>query len=322
MGHEAGLRRITANTVRRTVKELTALLFLFGGIEMEPNRDAMTVSWVSIIVNVALAAGKLAAGLLAKSSAMVSDAVHSASDVFSTVVVMIGIRLSGKEQDRDHPYGHERMESAAAGILAIALAAVGIEIGLTGIRHLISGDYRTAAVPGLAALIAAAVSIVVKEAMFWYTRAAAKRTRSGALMADAWHHRSDALSSVGALVGIGLARLGYPAADAVASLIICLMILKAAFDIYRDSLNRMVDHSADEETVQRIRQAVESVPGVVRIDDLKTRMFGSRLYVDIEIAADSTLLLSEAHAIAEAVHATVEREFDTVKHCMVHVNPA
>lgn len=289
---------------------------------MDTNQTAMRVSWVSIIVNLVLAAGKLAAGLIGKSSAMVSDAVHSASDVFSTVVVMIGIRLSGKEQDREHPYGHERMECVAAGILAIALAAVGIEIGLNGLRSLISGAYRTAETPGLMALIAAAVSIVVKEAMFWYTRGAAKRIRSSALMADAWHHRSDALSSIGALGGIGLARLGWPAGDCVASLLICLMILKAAFDIYRDSLNRMVDHSANDETVARIRQAVESVPGVVRIDDLKTRMFGNRLYVDIEIAADSTLMLSDAHAIAETVHNTVENSFDTVKHCMVHVNPA
>ena len=289
---------------------------------MEMKQSAMTVSWVSIIVNLVLAAGKLAAGLIASSSAMVSDAVHSASDVFSTVVVMIGIRISGKEQDRDHPYGHERMECAAAGILAVALAAVGIEIGLSGIRHLVSGDYKTAAVPGLLALIAAVVSIVVKEAMFHYTRAVARRTRSSALMADAWHHRSDALSSVGALVGIGLARLGYPAADAVASLVICLMILKAAYDIYKDSLDKMVDHAADEETAAEIRATVSAVPGVVRVDDLKTRMFGSRIYVDIEIAADSTLMLSEAHAIAEEVHRTVEANFDTVKHCMVHVNPA
>jgi len=289
---------------------------------MEMQRAAMRVSWVSIVVNLVLAAGKLAAGLIGASSAMVSDAVHSASDVFSTVVVMVGIKLSGKQQDRDHPYGHERMECVAAGILAVVLAAVGIEIGLGGIRHLVSGDYRTAAVPGLLALIAAAVSIVVKESMFHYTRAVAKRIRSGALMADAWHHRSDALSSVGALVGIGLARLGYPAADAVASLIICLMILKAAYDIYKDSLDKMVDHAADEETVAQIRAVVSGVPGVVRVDDLKTRMFGSRIYVDIEIAADSTLMLSEAHAIAEDVHAAVESSFDTVKHCMVHVNPA
>jgi cation diffusion facilitator family transporter len=289
---------------------------------MNAKKAAMSVSWTSIIVNMLLSAGKLIAGIVAASSAMVSDAVHSASDVFSTVVVMIGIHLSGKEQDREHPYGHERMECVAAGILAIALAAVGIEIGLSGLRSLFSGAYRTAQTPGLPALIAAAISIVVKEAMFWYTRSVAKRIRSSALMADAWHHRSDALSSVGALVGIGLARMGWPAGDCVASLIICLMILKAAFDIYRDSLNRMVDHSADQETVAQIRTVVEHVPGVVRVDDLKTRMFGSRLYVDIEIAADSTLMLSEAHAIAEEVHRTVETSFDTVKHCMVHVNPA
>ena len=289
---------------------------------MEHLREAMRVSWLSIAVNLFLTAGKLIAGLVAASGAMISDAVHSASDVFSTVVVMIGIRLADKEQDREHPYGHERMECAAAGILAAALAVAGAEIGLKGIRSLVTGAYRTAAVPGTLALVAAAVSIVAKEAMFWITRSAARRTRSDALMADAWHHRSDALSSVGALIGIGAARLGWPAGDAAASLLICVMILYAAWEIYRDSLDKMVDHSADEMTQQKIRETVIAVPGVVRLDDLKTRMFGSRIYVDIEIAADSTLLLSEAHAIAEEVHRTVEARFDAVKHCMVHVNPA
>ncbi|MBQ6115846.1 MAG: cation transporter [Oscillospiraceae bacterium] len=289
---------------------------------MDRQNEAMRVSWISIAVNLLLAVGKLLAGLFAASGAMISDAIHSASDVFSTIVVMIGVKLADKEQDREHPYGHERMECAAAGLLAAALAVAGFEIGLGGVRSLITGAYRTAAVPGVLALVAAAVSIAVKEAMFWVTRRAARRTRSDALMADAWHHRSDALSSVGALAGIGAARLGWPAGDAVASLIICCMILWAAWEIYRDSLDKMVDHSADESTQQQIRQAAAAVPGVVRVDDMKTRMFGSRIYVDIEIAADSTLLLSEAHAIAEEVHRTVEADFDAVKHCMVHVNPA
>ena len=289
---------------------------------MEHRREAIRISWLSIAVNVFLTVCKLIAGLVAVSGAMISDAVHSASDVFSTVVVMIGIRLADKEQDREHPYGHERMECAAAGILAAALAIAGAEIGIGGIRNLVTGAYRTATAPGILALVAAGVSIVVKEAMYWVTRSVARRTKSDALMADAWHHRSDALSSVGALVGIGAARLGWPAGDAVASLVICVMILHAAWEIYRDSLDKMVDHSADEKTQRQIRDIVCSVPGVVRVDDLKTRMFGSRIFVDIEIAADSTLLLSEAHAIAESVHDTVERSFDSVKHCMVHVNPA
>ena len=289
---------------------------------MDNRKTAMRVSWLSIAINLFLAVGKLLAGLLASSGAMISDAVHSASDVFSTIVVMVGIRLADREQDREHPYGHERMECAAAGLLAAALAVAGFEIGLNGARSLITGAYRSAATPGVLALAAAAVSIVVKEAMFWLTRSAARNARSDALMADAWHHRSDALSSVGALLGIGAARLGWPAGDAVASLIICAMILWAAWEIYRDSLDKMVDHSADEETQRQIRRAASSVPGVVRVDELKTRMFGNRIYVDIEIAADSTLLLSEAHAVAEEVHRVVETEFDTVKHCMVHVNPA
>ena len=177
-------------------------------------------------------------------------------------------------------------------------------------------------VPGLLALAAAIVSIAVKEGMFWYTRAYARRLASPALMADAWHHRSDALSSVGALIGIAGARLGVPMMDPLASVVICAFIVKAAFDIFRDAVDRMVDHSCDPKTEGQIRQCVLAHQGVRRIDVLRTREFGSRLYVELEIALDDALTLNAAHAIAEGVHDDVEKAFPQVKHIMIHVNPA
>lgn len=285
-------------------------------------QTAMRVSRVSIVINLLLSAGKLAAGILASSGAMISDAVHSASDVFSTIIVMIGIHISGKAADREHPYGHERMECVAAILLADVLAITGWKIGKTGLIKIISGHYEELAVPGLLALAAAVASIAVKEWMYWYTRYYARKIRSSALMADAWHHRSDSLSSIGAFIGILGARLGFPVMDPLASVVICLFILKAAFDIFRDAVDKMVDKACDPETEQELRAFVLAQQGVLGIDRLRTRTFGSRIYVDVDILVDGTMTLRDAHGIAEKVHRGIEGQFAQVKHIMVHVNPA
>ena len=282
---------------------------------------AMQVSANSIAVNLMLSIFKLIAGLMASSGAMISDAIHSASDVFSTIIVIIGVKISGKASDEDHPYGHDRFECVASIILAILLGVTGVGIGLTGVQKLTAGHYDTLAVPGVLALAAAVISIVVKEIMYWYTRNAAKKINSGALMADAWHHRSDALSSIGAFIGIFGARLGYPILDPIASIVICFMIAKASIDIFRDAIDKMVDHSCDAKTEESMKRENLKVPGVRRVDLLKTRLFGSKMYVDIEIAADGNISLRDAHDIAENVHHTIENKFKDVKHCMVHVNP-
>lgn len=284
-------------------------------------RIAMRVSGVSIIANIVLAVFKLIAGIVATSGAMVSDAIHSASDVFSTIVVIIGIRISAKESDADHPYGHERLECVAAIILATLLTITGLAIGKSAVEKIISGDYENIAVPGMLALIAAIVSIIIKEAMFWYTKINAKKIDSSALMADAWHHRSDALSSIGALIGIAFARAGYPVMDAVASIIICVMIIIASYDIFKDAVDKMVDKSCDAETEAKIRESVLSNDGVLGIDLLITRMFANKIYVDLEICCDGDKTLNETHAIAEKVHDKIEQDFPKVKHIMVHVNP-
>lgn len=282
---------------------------------------AMQVSANSIAVNLMLSIFKLIAGLLASSGAMISDAIHSASDVFSTIIVIIGVKISGKASDEDHPYGHDRFECVASIILAILLGVTGVGIGLTGVQKLIAGHYDTLAIPGILALAAAVISIVVKEIMYWYTRNAAKKINSGALMADAWHHRSDAMSSVGAFIGILGARLGFPILDPLASVAICILIVKASVDIFKDAVDKMVDHSCDEATEESMRKVISEVKGVRGIDLLQTRLFGSKMYVDIEISAEGDISLNEAHDIAENVHHTIEDNFKDVKHCMVHVNP-
>lgn len=288
----------------------------------EFQRVANRVSIITIIGNVVLSALKLFAGVWASSTAMISDAVHSASDVFSTFVVIIGIRLASKKPDKEHPYGHERMECVAAILLSMVLFITGLGIGADAFKTILGGNYSELKVPGALALVAAVVSIVSKEAMYWYTRYHARRIDSGALMADAWHHRSDALSSIGALIGIGGAMLGYPILDSVASLVIFFFIAKAAFDIFKDAMDKMVDRSCDEETENQLRECVMKNEKVLGIDKLRTRIFGNKIYVDVEILLDGTYTLHKAHNIAEKVHDDIERNFPKVKHIMVHVNSA
>ena len=290
--------------------------------EKQFEKEAMKVSTVSIVVNVLLSLFKLLAGVIAHSGAMISDAIHSASDVFSTIIVMVGIHLAGRKSDKEHPYGHERMECVAAIVLATVLAVTGLGIGWSAIQSIAKESTGVVVVPGVLALVAAVVSILTKEGMYWYTRFHAKKIYYSALMADAWHHRSDALSSVGALVGIAASRMGYPLMDPLASLVICVFIEKAALDIFKDAINKMVDKACDEDTEQAIRECAEKQPGVIRVDMLKTRVFGNKIYVDLEIGADGNETLRDAHAVAERVHDHIEKEFPKVKHIMVHVNPA
>lgn len=285
-------------------------------------KTAVKVSVVSIAGNIVLSVLKMLAGILAHSGAMVSDAVHSASDVFSSIIVIIGVKLSAKASDKEHPYGHERMECVAAIVLSVILLVTGLFIGADALKTITGGQFSDIRTPELFALVMAVVSIITKELMFWYTRYYAKKLDSGAVMADAWHHRSDALSSVGALIGIAGARMGFPVLEPVASLVICLFIAKASVDIFRDATDKMVDRSCDEETEKKIMECVLAQQGVNGIDLLRTRIFGNKIYADIEINADGNKTLSEGHAIAENVHSAIEREFPKVKHIMVHVNPS
>ena len=282
---------------------------------------AVKTSVITIIINTVLAVFKLLAGIFGASMALVSDAVHSASDVFSTVIVLAGVKISAKKADKKHPFGHERFECVAAIILAVVLFATGAWIGYGGIESIVTGSYLEFEIPKIIALVAAAVSILVKEIMFWYTLIAAKKVNSAALKADAWHHRSDALSSIGSLIGVVGAMCGVPVLDSVACIVICLMILIAAIRIFIDAIKKMTDEACDEKTESGIREFISSCEGVERIDELMTRVFGNRIYVIVEIACKRDLPLYEAHEIAENVHKGIEENFPSVKHITVHVNP-
>lgn len=279
---------------------------------------ANRISKITILLNLILALGKTIVGVIGKSNAMVSDGIHSASDVLSTICVMIGLKLAKKPEDERHPYGHEKFEPVVAKLLALILGITAVGIGFKAIKNIILGIYTT---PSVIAAYAAIMSILIKEWMYWYTVKGAKKLQSSALMADAWHHRSDALSSVGSFIGILGARLGYLILDPIASIIICLVIMKVSIDIYIDATNQLMDCSADNETVNKILRSILNVDGVIKVDVLKTRVHASRLYVDVEISVDKDLSVSEAHEIAEKVHNKVEMTTDKVKHCMVHVNP-
>ena len=288
---------------------------------MTDTKIAYRVSFVSIVGNVALAIFKMIAGIFANSGAMISDAVHSLSDVFSTIIVIIGVKISSKESDNSHRYGHERMECMASMALAIILFLTSIGIGYSGIEKIINGNYQGLSKFGILALIAAVVSIVAKELMYQYTMRNAKKINSSSLKADAWHHRSDALSSVASLIGIGGTMMGIKILDPIVSVIICVVIVKAAFDILKESVDKLVDKSCDNDTIMEMENIVRSIDGVLELDDIKTRLFGNKIFVDIEICADGNLTLYDAHKIAENVHDIIENNFKNVKHCMVHVNP-
>ncbi len=279
------------------------------------------LSLTGIVGNAALSAFKLFAGVAGQSSAMVSDAAHSLSDVLATLIALVGVLLSKRAADDDHPYGHERFESVAALLLGLILLATGGLIGKVGLEDLLSGNDARRGGPGLIALVAAVVSIAVKEAMYWYTRRCALRLDSAAFMADAWHHRSDALSSVGSLIGIAGARMGYPALDPAAGVAICLVIVAVALRTTRDALGQLLDTSCGRSYDRELENFIAAQEGVVRVDLLRTRRFGNRVYVDLEIAVDGDTSLRKAHSVAERVHLRVEQRFSGVKHIMIHVNP-
>ncbi|QQO09126.1 cation diffusion facilitator family transporter [Breznakiella homolactica] len=282
---------------------------------------ALRIAGVVIVLNLLLASFKFFAGIAAKSDAMVSDAFHSATDIITTIIMLIGIKIASKEADDKHPYGYERFECIFSMILAAVVAAVGLGIGYSGMQKVISGNYNTLEIPGVLALAAALVSIVVKEGMFWYTRWGAKKIDSGALMADAWHNRADALSSVGSFLGILGARMGYPVLDPLAGVLIALFILKAAFDIFTDAIKKVTDNSCDPQVVEGMKEMILRQNGVGGIGGIKTRLFASRVFVDVVVLTDGNQTLNQAHSITRGIQNAMAENYPKVKHCTVQLNP-
>ena len=280
------------------------------------------LSLVSVIGNTILSGFKMFAGIIGNSGAMISDAIHSFSDVLTTLIAWIGVKVSKRDADNSHPYGHERLECVGSLILGLVLMVTGIGVGKVGVENIVSGNYGALTVPSVIALVAAVVSIIGKEAMYWYTRYYAKLINSAAFLADAWHHRSDAFSSIGSLIGIAGAMLGFPILDSVASVVICLFIVKVAYDISKDALVKMLDTSCGEDYENTLREYISEEKDVIGVDMLRSRMFGNKVYIDLEISVDGDKSLWESHEVAERVHKDVEQRYSDIKHIMIHVNPA
>ena len=290
--------------------------------EVAREKGIYRVTIVGSVVNFLLLLFKFFAGIMGHSAAMLADAVHSLSDFVTDIIVIVFVRISSKPEDEGHDYGHGKYETLATAIIGIILLGVGFGIFWNGAssiyRFLHGGSLQE---PGMLALIAALVSVAFKEALYRYTVFKGKRLNSQAVVANAWHHRSDALSSIGSFIGILGARMGYGIMDPLASVVICLMSIHASIGIFRDASDKLVDHAANGRTIEEMKSFVMKQCGVTGIDSLRTRMFGAKMYVDIDIVADGNLTLFQAHRIADEVHDTIERHFPEVKHCMVHVSP-
>lgn len=282
--------------------------------------EGIRVSIITIVINFILFLFKLIAGLIGHSNAMISDSIHSLSDVLTTIVVIFGLIMAGKEADAKHPYGHERIECVFAIILSFFLLLTGVYIGYIGIDSIIKSN-NNLVVPTLLPLIAALISILVKEFMFHYTKRTAKKIKSSSMEADAWHHRSDALSSVGSFIGILGAKLGYPILDPICSVIICIIIIKSAIEIFVGAISQMLDTSCDIETKNEIIDLIKSSKDIVDITDMKTRMFGSKIYIEVEVSVDGDIPLREADKIINEIHDNIESKYSSVKHCNIHVIP-
>jgi len=287
-------------------------------------REATRVEIIGVTTNLLLFAFKLAAGILGKSGAMISDAIHTASDVFADLIAITGLQLSKKKEDKEHQYGHEKIECVFTSVLGVVLLLVGLSVGrtaATGIFKYMSGDHSYIAQPGIVAIIAAIVSIVSKELLYQYVIRKARKLNSPTLKATAWHHRSDSLSSIGALIGIVGARFGITILDAVASLIICVIVVKIGIGILATSIKNLIDTSADADEEKRIMDICKTFPGVEEVVNIKTRQFGHKIYVEATIGCRNDLTLEDGHAIAESLHDKLEKEEHDIKHVFIHVDP-
>ncbi len=282
---------------------------------------AFGISLVNGVINIILAILKLTVGFLSSSDSLISDGIHSVTDVFSTVVVMIGIKLSSRRSDRRHPYGYERMECVAAVILSVAVFVTGIGIGVSGIKGILYGVPASSLSMGGAAIATSCFAIAVKEAMFRVSRRVARRTGSSALMADAWHQRTDSLSSVGSLVGVIGMCCGVPLVDTVAGIGIAALIVKAAVEIFADAMRNMTDSACDESLQQEIAACVQAMDGVKALEEIKTRLFGNSVYAEVTVTVDGSVSSLAAYDIVQTVTNAVCVSFPVVKDCTVHIHP-
>jgi len=281
-------------------------------------REIKKASIVSIIGNILLTALKGIIGFSAGSTALVADSVHSASDLFGTVVLLQGLKIAHRPPDESHPYGHHRAESITSKLLAIILAVTAAGIGYEAIKLLRSGNITP---PKSVAIYIALVSIIGKEAMYQYAVRIGKRIKSSAVIADAWHHRSDAFSSVATLIGITGAIYGFPFMDPIAGIIVSILILKTALSIYIDAIKSLMDTAPDKEVLDSIKSAAKLAEGVKSVQDIKVRQYGSKYIVDMKICVNPKITVEEGHGAAARAKQSIIKENTDVLDVLVHVNP-
>lgn len=282
-------------------------------------RDGIKVLWTTVVMNLVLSLIKFMAGIFGRSTAMIADAVHSLSDVVTTLIAIAAVKIANKEADADHPYGHEKFESILVKLLSLVLLLTGLGIGYKSFLLFLSGE---SLVPGKVAIYGAVLSIVIKEGMYWYTIRAAKKLGSLSMRADAWHHRTDAISSIIALMGILGSRMGYLYLDALAGIVVSGFIAKLGIDFYLQAVGNLTDRSLAANLVHEIRETIYGIPGVERVVEIKTRIFGNGFYADIIIAVNPELTVAEAYEISSTVHDMVEEFFPDCKHCAVQIMPS
>lgn len=291
----------------------------------ERTRKIYRVTWIGMVVNIALSLLKLAAGILGRSGAMIADAVHSISDLATDVIVLIFARISSKPEDAGHNYGHGKYETLASILISLALIAVGGGIladSIHNIRLVLTGEIIGR--PGAIALIAAAISIVAKEVLYRYTVRVGRQTDSPSVVANAWHHRSDALSSIGTLTGIGLAYfLGdkWRIADPIAALIVAVFIFKVAFDLIRTGVGELLEKSLPEETEREILRIVTLDPAVREPHNLRTRRIGAAIAIEIHIRVDGAMTVARSHALTVGIERRLRERFGEGTMIAVHVEP-
>ena len=276
-------------------------------------------SYVGAAVNVLQTLIKIGFGILGQSAALIADGIHSLSDLLSDLLVIVAVRLGSREADYEHPYGHRRFETIATVILGISLIAIGGAITWSVMNRMAHPEHLP--VPNLMGLGIAALSILINEWLYHYTKRIAKKTRSKLLMANAWHQRSDAISSLVVLFGIGAVMLGYPLADAIAAIVVALMVAKIGLNLVLESIKELVDTSLPPRLVAEIRTAIMSIEGVEGIHLLRTRQMGEDALIDAHIVVDPRITVSEGHSIGDTVRDELISRFDDVMDVLVHVDP-
>lgn len=282
-------------------------------------------TWIGFFVNVLLSVGKLIAGFVGRSGAMIADGVHSVSDFATDIVVLLFVRISAKPKDEDHDYGHGKYETLATVVIGVALAAVAIGILVDSaerIAQVLRGE--SIARPGIVALVAAAVSIVAKEALYWYTMLTAKRVDSPALKANAWHHRSDAFSSIGTLIGIGGAYFlseQWRVLDPIAAIVVGALIIKVAYDLVMPGLNELLERSLPKEQEDEIVALVLTDKRLSDVHNLKTRRIGAGIAVELHVRVQGNMTVNESHAITRNIEQLLRQQYGDRTQVIIHIEP-